>query len=135
MKLLPSTVAMLYAADRNEHVKPRRPESLRGLPGASLSSATATSFRAWPTSPSIAGIDYVLGLNKDFPLPQCLIFIDTPVEVCQKRLSGRGKAELFDGLAFQSRVREQLPGGHREVSVQAAWRYRSSTETSRKGHP
>ncbi|HTP60364.1 MAG TPA: dTMP kinase, partial [Spirochaetia bacterium] len=64
------------------------------------------------------GLDFVSGLNGGFPLPQCLIFIDTPVEVSQKRLSGRGQAELFDGQAFQVRVRENY--------MAAMERYRSS---------
>ena len=47
-----------------------------------------------------------LNLNQGFPFPQCLLFIDTPVEVSQERLSRRNKAELFDSVAFQARVRE-----------------------------
>jgi dTMP kinase len=52
------------------------------------------------------GFDWVMGLNAGFPLPQSLIFLDTPVDVCQERLSRRGKAELFDGAAFQAKVRD-----------------------------
>jgi len=47
-----------------------------------------------------------MDLNKAFPLPGCLIFLDTPVEVCQRRLARRRKTELFDSGAFQSRVRD-----------------------------
>jgi thymidylate kinase len=34
------------------------------------------------------------------------VFVDTPVEVCQERLASRRLTELYDGVAFQTRVRE-----------------------------
>ena len=34
------------------------------------------------------------------------MFLDTPIEVCQERLADRRKTELYDGAAFQTRVRD-----------------------------
>ena len=102
----PRTVALLYAADRNEHVK----APLTGIEARTKKGELVICDRYLFSSIAYqsidCGIDFVRGINAGFPLPQCLIFLDTPVEVCQDRLSHRGKPELFDGLAFQSRVRE-----------------------------
>ncbi|MGA2765131.1 MAG: dTMP kinase [Spirochaetia bacterium] len=105
VKLLPSTVARLYAADRNEHVSSEEGIVARASRGE-LVVCDRYVFSSLAYQSIDSGIDYVLSLNRDFPLPQSLVFIDTPVEVCQRRLAGRGNAELFDGLAFQSRVRD-----------------------------
>lgn len=102
----PRTVALLYAADRNEHVK----APLTGIEARTKEGELVICDRYLFSSIAYqsidCGIDFVLGINAGFPLPQCLIFLDTPVEVCQDRLAHRGKPELFDGVAFQSRVRE-----------------------------
>ena len=42
----------------------------------------------------------------DFPSPEFLIFIDTPVEDCMKRIEKRGEEkELFDRAEFLTAVR------------------------------
>ena len=105
VKALPSTIAMLYAADRNEHVNAAETGILARTSRGELVICDRYVFSSLAYQSIDCGLDYVFGLNKDFPLPRCLIFIDTPVEVSQKRLSGRGRQELFDGQAFQARVR------------------------------
>ena len=102
----PRTVALLYAADRNEHVSaPHTGIEARTKKGE-LVICDRYLFSSIAYQSIDCGLDFVLGINAGFPLPQCLIFLDTPVEVCQDRLAHRGKPELFDGLAFQSRVRQ-----------------------------
>jgi len=102
----PATVAMLYAADRNEHVNDPESGILARTSRGELVICDRYLFSSLAYQSVDSGFDYVFGLNRRFPVPQCLLFLDTPVEVCQRRLSRRGKAELFDGAAFQSRVRE-----------------------------
>ncbi|MBE3063840.1 MAG: dTMP kinase [Spirochaetes bacterium] len=103
----PRTVALLFAADRNEHLYE---------PGTGIAERTkrgeivicdrylfsSLAYQSLESDP-----DYVLALNSAFPFPQLLVFLDTPVEVCQERLARRGSAELYDGFAFQSRVRAE----------------------------
>ena len=103
----PRTVALLFAADRNEHLYE---------PGTGIAERTkrgeivicdrylfsSLAYQSLESDP-----DYVLSLNSAFPLPQLLVFLDTPVEVCQERLARRGSAELYDGFTFQSRVRAE----------------------------
>jgi dTMP kinase len=52
------------------------------------------------------GFERVLGLNDGYPLPELLVFLDTPVVVSQARLDRRTHRELYDGAGFQARVRE-----------------------------
>ncbi len=106
VKLQPTTVARLYAADRNEHVN--APET--GIAAVAASGRLVVCDRYIFSSLAYqsieCGYDFVFGLNSEFPLPQLLFFLDTPVEVSQARLAGRRKVELFDGISFQKRVRQ-----------------------------
>jgi len=120
----PRTVALLYAADRSEHVH----DPLAGIEARTRKGELVISDRYLFSSLAYQGLEcgyeYVLGLNSGFPLPQSLIFLDTPVEVCQERLAERRKTELYDGFAFQTRVRdayirsiEQYAGTGMQVSL------------------
>jgi dTMP kinase len=102
----PCTMALLYAADRNEHLDGAdgiRAHAARG--DLILSDRYLFSSLAYQSVE--CGWDFVLALNGRFPLPECVVFLDTPVEVCQRRLARRGPQELFDGVEFQRRVRER----------------------------
>jgi dTMP kinase len=101
----PRTIAMLYAADRNEHVyAPQTGVEVRARRGE-LVISDRYIFSSLAYQSIECGFEFVEGLNAHFPLPQCVLFIDTPVEVSQERLSSRGRAELYDGMAFQEKVR------------------------------
>jgi dTMP kinase len=102
----PRTVALLYAADRSEHVHDPQVGIEARTRRGELVICDRYLFSSLAYQSVECGIDWVTVLNSGFPLPQCVIFLDTPVEVCQERLSQRGKEELFDGFAFQSKVRE-----------------------------
>ena len=105
-KAHPRTIAMLYAADRNEHVfAPQTGIEARARRGETVV-CDRYIFSSLAYQSIESGFDFVEVLNSAFPLPQCVIFLDTPVDVCQERLASRGKPELFDGKAFQNRVRE-----------------------------
>jgi dTMP kinase len=102
----PRTVALLYAADRSEHVhEPQTGIEARTRRGE-LVICDRYLFSSLAYQSVECGFDWVMSLNSTFPLPQCLIFLDTPVDVCQERLNQRGKVELFDGAAFQTKVRD-----------------------------
>lgn len=106
IKAHPRTIALLYAADRSEHV--HDPQS--GIEARTRRGELVVSDRYIFSSLAYqsleCGDEYVLALNSGFPLPETLIFLDTPVEVCQERLAERRREELYDGVAFQTRVRE-----------------------------
>ena len=103
---LPRTLARLFAADRNEHV---------GAPLIGIAARAARGelvvcdrylFSSLAYQSIECGFDFVRDLNLGFPLPECMIFLDTPVSVCQERVSRRSLPELFDGHEYQTRVRE-----------------------------
>ena len=102
----PRTIALLYAADRSEHVH----DSQSGIEVRTRQGELVISDRYLFSSLAYQGLEcgdeYVQGLNSGFPLPETLIFLDTPVEVCQERLAERRRQELYDGAQFQARVRE-----------------------------
>jgi dTMP kinase len=102
---MPRTIALLYAADRNEHVNADGGMRARAARGE-LVISDRYLFSSLAYQSIECGFDYVVALNADFPLPGRLFFIDTPAEVCQRRIHRRGEAELFDDLDFQRKVRE-----------------------------
>jgi len=106
VKALPTTTAMLYAADRNEHLHAPEAGILATASRGELVVCDRYLFSSLAYQSIECGFDFVWNLNQGFPFPQCLLFIDTPVEVSQERLSLRNKAELFDSVTFQARVRE-----------------------------
>ena len=102
----PRTIALLYAADRSEHVnEPKTGIEARTRRGEIVISDRYL-FSSLAYQGTETGYEWVRGLNSGFPLPQVLVFLDTPVEVCQERLAARRSVELYDGMAFQSKVRE-----------------------------
>jgi dTMP kinase len=106
VKAHPRTIAMLYAADRNEHVfAPRTGIEARARGGETVV-CDRYIFSSLAYQSIECGFDFVEVLNSAFPLPACVIFLDTPIDVCQERLAGRGTPELFDARAFQARVRD-----------------------------
>ena len=106
VQALPTTVAMLYAADRNQHVHAPDTGIIAQARKGVLVLSDRYIFSSLAYQSIECGFEYVLGLNSGFPLPELLFFLDTPVEVSQARLAGRNKVELFDGMEFQSRVRK-----------------------------
>lgn len=103
----PRTVALLFAADRTEHI--HEPET--GIAARTTRGELVICDRYLFSSLAYQSLDcdpgFVHTLNGEFPLPQLLVFLDTPVRVCQQRLEMRGSRELYDGFAFQSRVRAE----------------------------
>jgi dTMP kinase len=104
IRVQPRTLAILFAADRWEHlhapgtgIVDRVRDGEVVASDRYLFSSLAYQGVAW----SLAG---VLELHRDYPLPAAVIYIDTPVDVCQQRLSGRSGRDLFDATAMQRRV-------------------------------
>jgi dTMP kinase len=102
---LPKTIALLFAADRGEHIGSTDGILERAGRGE-LVISDRYLFSSLAYQSIQCGMQYVMGLNSDFPLPQCLFFVDTPVEICQSRLARRSARDLFDSFTFQSKVRE-----------------------------
>lgn len=100
------TLALLFAADRSEHL-----HAPGGVLAALRDGGYVASDRYLFSSVVYQSMDcptgYVSAINARFPLPRRLIFIDTPPEECQRRVAARGARELFDRLPLQRRLRER----------------------------
>lgn len=100
----PYTMALLYAADRSEHIE--KPD--HGIRSHLHRGEVVVTDRYIFSSLAYQGIDNgfekVLSLNVGFPLPEILFFVDTPPEICQQRMERRHGRELFDSLEFQREV-------------------------------
>ena len=100
----PKTLALLFAADRNEHIF--GPE---GIKKRCEAGELVVCDRYVPSSLVYQGItcgdEFPAILNKDFPGPELLIFFDIDPETAQKRMTGRGKKEIYENLNFQLQVR------------------------------
>tara|TARA_B100000614_G_scaffold91619_1_gene82830 strand:+ start:865 stop:1506 length:642 start_codon:yes stop_codon:yes gene_type:complete len=85
----PWTLAMLFAADRHEHLE--RPES--GILARLATGATVISDRYLFSSIAYQGAfcdgAAVERLNGAFPLPEHLVFVDTPQDEASRRLAHR----------------------------------------------
>lgn len=105
-ELAPCSLALLFAADRSEHLY---------APGGIVAALQAGSYVAcdrYLFSSLVyqslgCSADYVAALNARFPLPRRLIFIDTPPEQCQQRIAARRGRELFEEQPLQTRLRRR----------------------------
>lgn len=102
----PQTLAMLFAADRNEHLY--GPDGI--LEHANRGELVA-SDRYVLSSLVYQGIecgdDLPRSLNSPFPAPETLIFLDVDPEIALKRMSGRAFREIYEYREFQVLVREK----------------------------
>jgi dTMP kinase len=96
---------MLFAADRHQHLAGPDGVIERARRGE-LVVSDRYLFSSLAYQSIECGFERVLGLNEGFPLPQLLVFMDTPVAVSQARIDRRTRRELYDGVGFQARVRE-----------------------------
>jgi dTMP kinase len=100
----PLTLALLFAADRNEHLHDPQDGILSHLQRGELVLTDRYLFSSLAYQSEQCGFDRVLSLNSAFPLPRHVVFLDTPVEVSQSRVRSRGALELFDAEEVQRRV-------------------------------
>jgi dTMP kinase len=114
----PETVALLFAADRTEHVHAPSTGIAARVSRGEIVICDRYLFSSLAYQSQACDPAFVRSLNEGFPLPELLLFLDTPVDVCQDRLARRGKEELYDGHAFQSKVRAEY--------LRAMERYRAS---------
>ncbi len=96
------TLALLFAADRNEHLYGREGILEQIQQGqwvlcdrylfSSIAYQSLTCDRKW-----------VFEIN-NFPLPEYLFFVATSPQECQKRMESRSEKELFEDLKLQEKI-------------------------------
>lgn len=100
-----STIAYLFAADRDNHIYNAKDGILKHINDGQI----VVSDRYMFSSLAYQSIGYpyekIKSLNEDFPLPEYVIYIDTPAEECINRINNRGEEkEIFEKLDFQKKV-------------------------------
>jgi len=104
--LKPETLAMLFAADRNEHIN-----GTDGILAHAGKGELVISDRYLLSSLVYQGIecgdDLPMKLNKDFPAPEVTIYLDIDPKIAIERMKGREKTEIYEYLGFQEKVREK----------------------------
>jgi dTMP kinase len=96
-------MALLYAADRLDHVRQEiAPRLARGV------TVVCDRYRLSSLAYQALGADgdWIATLNSKAPLPDLTIFLDVPVAVCAERMAGRrGTVELYEELPKLQRIR------------------------------
>jgi len=102
----PKTIAMLFAADRNEHLY-----GLEGIVERCSRGELVVSDRYLPSSLVYQGItcgeEFPTLINQGFPRPELLLYFDVDPETAIKRIAGREQAEIYEYLEFQILVRQR----------------------------
>lgn len=102
----PDTVALLFAADRNEHLYDKNEGIVARLRRGELVVCDRYLFSSLAYQSLACDPQFVYSLNRRFPLPRHLVFLDTPVTMSQERLTSRCTEgpELFDEPEIQQDI-------------------------------
>ena len=100
----PFTLALLYSADRNEHVFGKDGIIEQTEVGKKVI-CDRYFFSSLAYQSLFIDYDTVAALNRFYPLPEYLFYIDLSPEECQKRMVARGEeTELFERLELQKKI-------------------------------
>jgi dTMP kinase len=97
------TIALLFAADRNEHVNSINNGILKNINDGKIVVCDRYLFSSVAYQSINCNPEWVLKIN-EFPLPEHLFFIDTPPEICIERMKNRREKEIFENIEFQKKV-------------------------------
>lgn len=99
----PKTLALLFAADRREHLY--APGGIRtDLDSGRVCFTDRYFFSSLAYQSLDAEWDWVNNLNIEYPLPGHLIYLGLPVKDAIKRISNRENMEIFEKEDLQHRV-------------------------------
>lgn len=103
--LRPETMALLFSADRREHLFAED-----GIASVIRSGGIYVTDRYLFSSLAYQSLeapwDWVEGLNADYPLPGYLIYLSLPVDEAMGRLEGRESRDIYETAELQQRVSE-----------------------------
>ena len=104
IKVASGTIAKLFVSDRHEHLY--NPHN--GIISRCMAGDFVISDRYLFSSLAYQSLDYgfdnVMELNRTFPLPEHLFFLDVPAEICQQRLSSRDLIEIYEDHDLQESI-------------------------------
>ncbi len=97
----PWTLALLFAADRYEHLNRPVEGILSKLKAGKVVVSDRYLFSSLAYQGSLTDFRAVESLNHQFPLPEHLIFIDTPRDTAMQRLAGRKNRDSLENESVQ----------------------------------
>lgn len=102
----PLALAMLYAADREDHLHNPVNGLTHDLEQGKLVICDRYLYSSLAYQSVECDFEIVAKLN-DFPAPEYVFFIDTPLEECIRRIDSRGNtSELFERHEFLQKVKD-----------------------------
>lgn len=102
----PLALAMLFSADREDHLHNPIYGLVKKLKQGVAVICDRYLFSSLAYQSVECGMEKVSALN-DFPLPQFLFYLDTPIAECLKRIERRDNGkELFEREEFLEKVRD-----------------------------
>ncbi len=102
----PLSLALLFSADREDHLNHPITGITRRLDKGEIVISDRYFFSSLAYQSVQCGYEKVLSIN-DFPYPQFIFYLDTPVDDCITRIDGREEEkELFEQHEFLSTVRD-----------------------------
>jgi len=104
--LSPVSMALLFAADRNEHIYGSEGINERCKRGE-LVVSDRYLLSSLVYQGLLCGEELPARLNQDFPRPELLLFFDLEPEIALERISGRRQREIYENLDFQVQVRRR----------------------------
>jgi len=104
--LAPQTLAMLFAADRNEHI--HGPDGiLEHINKGELVVSDRYVLSSLVYQGIECGDELPASLNSLFPAPETLIYLDLDPETALERMKNRPNLEIYEYREFQVKVREK----------------------------
>jgi dTMP kinase len=100
----PGTLARLFAADRNEHLKGEG-GILERLGRGEIVVCDRYVLSSLAYQGVACGPELPAELNAEFPLPELLIYFELPPAQSLGRLGERERLDIFERLPFQEKVR------------------------------
>ncbi len=107
-----NTIALLFAADRIEHLLDKQNGIMKKLSEGFTVITDRYYFSSYAYNGTHTDMDWVIEINKmsaQIRRPDINIFIDVPPEVCMERINtNRATTELFENLDNLRNVREKF---------------------------
>lgn len=100
----PGTLARLFAADRFNHLFDPENGIKRHLDDGAWVLNDRYIFSSLAYQGTLWDYERVHELNREFPLPEYLFFINTPSEIGSKRRNSRSHKEIYEQDSIQSKV-------------------------------
>lgn len=98
-KLDAKTLALLFSADRNEHI-----QYFNSIDDGTNIICDRYFFSSLAYQSIECGYEFIESINKDYPLPSIMFYMDTDLSKIQERLSSFDDKDHFENIEFLEKV-------------------------------